>query len=45
MLLDNINALIMAHSLKYIYVFLECNNGNSLVNVYNVMKTAENIQA
>lgn len=31
--LDNINALIMALSLKYIFVFLECNNGNSLVNV------------
>lgn len=44
--LDNINALIMALSLKYIFVFLECNNGNSLVNVYNVIKkTADNIQA
>lgn len=42
----DINALIMALSLKYIFVFLEGNNGNSLVNVYNVIKnTAENIQA
>lgn len=43
--LDNVNALIKALSLKYIFVFLACNNGNSLVNVYNVIKnTAENIQ-